>query len=120
MSSAKSFHADVWQRIAFALGDRGIRNRDLLASFVKVKAHRSKACAAAAAGAEPNQQPLRHWLGNALVDRSAKTGATLTDRRDDVGLAARSDAHARAALSGLAFGVAAWFELVPRHKPKRS
>ena len=119
MASSRSFHADVWARIAFALDDRGSGGRDLAATFVKVKAHRSRCCAAAAANAKQSQL-LRHWLGNVFVDREAKAGAAVIDRRDDLAAVERADHHARKALVGIAVGVAAWFELVPRHKPKRS
>ena len=62
LTSSKSLHADLWQRVAHLLKDHG---PGLL--FIKTKAHRSRAEAERSV-----DDPLMHWLGNQAADEHAK------------------------------------------------
>ena len=62
LTSARSLHADLWRQVAWLLSDHGPG-----LSFVKTKAHRSRAEAERSA-----DDPLQNWRGNQAADAHAK------------------------------------------------
>ena len=93
----------------------GIDAADARNAFRKVKAHRSRTQAATSG------EPMRHWLGNGVVDRLAKRGCRLRGGRKTIDEAAERVTAARerhkVMLQALAAGIAAWFATEGK-KPK--
>ena len=118
LAASSSFHADLWRKVHFEIQDRSINSENAVEIFQKVKAHRSRTQAADAGG------PLRHWIGNHIVDRLAKQGCSLLGGRAALDETARRIADARyehkAVLRGLAAGIGAWFAAEGKRPKKRT
>ena len=62
LTDSRSLHADLWRRVKDLIGERGGG-----LSYVKTKAHRSRAEAECS-----TDDPLENWLGNDAADSYAK------------------------------------------------
>ena len=113
------FYADFLQQVHFALEDRGIVGAACAEAFVKMKAHQSRKAAAACL----EHGPMRHWLGNHLVDRQAKQTCQLLGGRRTLAESAEAAAQRHSdILRALAVGIAALFSTLPKRPniPPRS